>query len=58
MLEYTFHNTSSKRVDFEFSYHLSHLAATNYNPWRAEETRNEVIPGRGVLLSNTEPRAY
>ena len=53
ILEYTLKNTSSAPVDCEFSYHLGHLAegATTHS----EGTRNEVIPGRGVFFSNTEP---
>ena len=46
MLEYTFTNSGKSRVDFEFSYHLSHLAGGS--------SRNEVIPG-GVNLYNVEP---
>ena len=56
ILEYTFRNTSKERVDFEFSYHLSHLADTNDNQWAGDEnTRNQVIPGKGIHFYNTEP---
>jgi len=53
ILEYTLCNTSSEPAEFEFSYHLAHLAegATT----KAEGTRNEIIPGRGIYFSNTEP---
>jgi uncharacterized protein (DUF608 family) len=54
ILEYTFHNTSAQRTEYEFSYHLSHLA-----PGCGEDEshgRNTVIPDRGVLLYNVEPR--
>jgi uncharacterized protein (DUF608 family) len=53
ILEYTFHNTSAQRTEYEFSYHLSHLA-----PGCGEDEshgRNTVIPDRGVLLYNVEP---
>ena len=52
ILEYTLHNSSPQRVEYEFSYHLSHLA-----PGCAEEqsaSRNTVIPERGVFLHNVE----
>ncbi|CAN5800185.1 non-lysosomal glucosylceramidase [soil metagenome] len=52
ILEYTFRNTSSRRVEFAFSYHLSHLAQGKSTGW--EGTRNQVIPGKGVYFSNTE----
>ncbi|HEX8234800.1 MAG TPA: GH116 family glycosyl hydrolase [Abditibacteriaceae bacterium] len=56
VLEYTFTNCSTERVEFEFSYHLSHLAVPR-GKW--ENTRNSVIPprdnvqGGGVFLFNT-----
>ena len=54
ILEYRLTNTSSAPVDFDFSYHLSHLAPGDpAKQWSS--TRNEVIPGAGVYLSNTEP---
>jgi uncharacterized protein (DUF608 family) len=52
ILEYTLHNSSPQAVEYEFSYHLSHLA-----PGCSEEesaSRNTVIPERGVLLHNEE----
>jgi uncharacterized protein (DUF608 family) len=52
ILEYTLHNTLRRTVDYEFSYHLSHLA-----PGCADEesaSRNTVVPGRGVFLHNLE----
>jgi uncharacterized protein (DUF608 family) len=52
ILEYTLHNSSAKTVEYELSYHLSHLA-----PGCGEDlsaSRNTVIPGRGVLLHNIE----
>ena len=53
ILEYALHNTSRKPVECEFSYHLSHLAAGETASMKG--TRNEIIPGRGVCFSNTEP---
>jgi uncharacterized protein (DUF608 family) len=52
ILEYTFHNTSSKPVDYEFSYHLSHLAP-GCRPDQAASA-NAVIQGKGALLFNHE----
>jgi uncharacterized protein (DUF608 family) len=52
ILEYTLHNTSAHAVEYEFSYHLSHLAPG----CGGEESNsvNTVIPGRGVFLHNLE----
>jgi uncharacterized protein (DUF608 family) len=53
ILEYTLQNTSAERVEYEFSYHLSHLA-----PGCGDDEshgRNVVIPNRGIFLANTEP---
>jgi uncharacterized protein (DUF608 family) len=52
ILEYALHNTSPHRVEYEFSYHLSHLAPG----CSGEESNslNTVIPGRGVFLHNLE----
>jgi uncharacterized protein (DUF608 family) len=56
ILEYTFHNTSRESVEFEFSYHLSHLAP-GCGPDESH-SRNTAIPGKGVFLHNTEePKA-
>jgi uncharacterized protein (DUF608 family) len=52
ILEYTLHNTSSRTVDYEFSYHLSHLAPGCSGDESA--SRNTVIPDRGVFLDNAE----
>ena len=52
ILEYTLHNSSPRTVEYEFSYHLSHLA-----PGCGDEqstSRNTVIPERGVFLHNME----
>ena len=48
ILEYTLRNPTRRRVDYEFSYHLSHLAAAGSGC----ETRSAVIPGAGVFLYN------
>ena len=52
ILEYTLHNNSAQTVEYEFSYHLAHLASG----CNGEEagSRNAVLPGRGVFLYNLE----
>ncbi|MGA3264315.1 MAG: GH116 family glycosyl hydrolase [Terracidiphilus sp.] len=52
ILEYTLRNTSHQPVEYEFSYHLSHLAP-GCKPEQAASA-NTVIPGKGVFLHNTE----
>ena len=52
ILEYALRNSSSHAVDYEFSYHLSHLASGCARD--AINSRNTVIPGRGVFLHNIE----
>ncbi len=52
ILEYALHNSSSHPVEYEFSYHLSHLAP-GCAPDQAN-SRNSVISGRGVFLHNVE----
>jgi uncharacterized protein (DUF608 family) len=52
LLEYTLHNTSPRAVEYEFSYHLSHLAPGCKREQAA--TLNTVVPGKGVFLHNTE----
>jgi uncharacterized protein (DUF608 family) len=52
ILEYTLRNTSHQAVEYEFSYHLSHLA-----PGCKQEdsgSANTVIPGKGLFLHNDE----
>jgi uncharacterized protein (DUF608 family) len=52
ILEYTLHNNSPRTVEYEFSYHLSHLA-----PGCGEDgsaSRNTVMAERGVFLHNAE----
>ena len=52
ILEYALRNTSSQSVDYEFSYHLSHLAP-GCKPDQSASV-NSVIPGKGAFLSNRE----
>ena len=52
IVEYTLRNTSNKSVACELSYHLSHLAVGKQGE---SGTRNCVMPGKGVLFTNTEP---
>lgn len=52
ILEYTLRNTSSHSVDYEFSYHLSHLAP-GCRPDQAASA-NTVIPNKGAFLFNRE----
>lgn len=52
ILEYSLHNTSQQTVEYEFSYHLSHLA-----PGCAKDdakSRNSLIPDRGIFFHNLE----
>ncbi len=52
ILEYTLCNATARRIEYEFSYHLSHLAP-GCEPDQAS-SKNAVIPGKGVYLSNRE----
>jgi uncharacterized protein (DUF608 family) len=52
ILDYTLRNTSSHPVEYEFSYHLSHLAP-GCKPDQASSV-NAAIPGKGIFLSNSE----
>jgi uncharacterized protein (DUF608 family) len=52
ILEYTFYNASQQPVEFEFSYHLSHLASGCGND--DVKSRNTALPGRGVFFHNLE----
>jgi uncharacterized protein (DUF608 family) len=49
ILEYRLTNSTRRPVDFEFSYHLSHLASQN-----EKASLNAVIPGKGVYFHNQE----
>jgi uncharacterized protein (DUF608 family) len=55
ILEYTLMNNSAGPVEYEFSYHLSHLAP-GCKPDQAASV-NTVIPGKGVFLHNLEEPA-
>src|SRR5215469_12904952 len=50
--EYTLRNTAAHAVDYEFSYHLSHLAPGCKTDQAA--SLNAVIAGRGALMTNSE----
>jgi uncharacterized protein (DUF608 family) len=50
ILEYAFTNNSAEKVDFEFSYHLSHLAVPQ-GKW--EHTRNAVISSRNTWWAHS-----
>jgi uncharacterized protein (DUF608 family) len=52
ILEYTLQNSSPRTAEYEFSYHLSHLAAGCGQ--EQSTSRNTVIPGRGVFLHNLD----
>lgn len=52
ILEYTLHNASERAVEYQFSYHLSHLAP-GCQPDQAS-TANAVIAGKGAFMSNRE----
>ncbi len=53
ILEYTLANRSKDAVEYEFSYHLSHLApGKDINS--SSKSRNSAIPGLGLYLYNEE----
>ncbi|HEV2397801.1 MAG TPA: GH116 family glycosyl hydrolase [Candidatus Sulfotelmatobacter sp.] len=52
ILEYTLHNTATHAVEYEFSYHLSHLAPGCGSD--DSHGRNATVPGKGVYFYNTE----
>jgi uncharacterized protein (DUF608 family) len=52
ILEYTLRNASHQPVDYEFSYHLSHLAPGCKQDQSG--SANTVIPGKGAFLHNDE----
>ncbi len=55
ILEYELANTSGHPVEYEFSYHLSHLAGDNQNE---KTTRNRIIPNAGIYMYNqAQPNA-
>jgi uncharacterized protein (DUF608 family) len=53
ILEYTLKNRTSETVDFQFSFHLSHLAQGSKSPG-PDNSRNAVISGAGIYLYNLE----
>src|SRR4029079_4138457 len=53
VLEYTLKNRTSKTVNFQFSFHLSHLAQGTKSP-EPDRSRNAVMPAAGVFLCNLE----
>lgn len=53
ILEYQLENISRNRIEYEFSYHLSHLAS-GADPNEASASRSTIIPGRGVFFYNAE----
>jgi uncharacterized protein (DUF608 family) len=52
ILEYTLRNASRRPIEFEFSYHLAHLAPGCKRDQAS--SANTVIPGKGVFLHNHE----
>ena len=52
LLEYTLRNSSSEPVEYEFSYHLSHLAP-GCKPQQSSSA-NTAMPGRGIFFHNSE----
>jgi uncharacterized protein (DUF608 family) len=56
ILEYTVKNQTSETVNFQFSFHLSHLAQGAKAPG-PDVSRNAVIPEAGVHLYNLEEPA-
>ncbi len=53
ILEYELHNPGPEAVEYSFCYHLGHQAV---GKTRWAGTRNKVIHGRGVLMSNKDPQ--
>lgn len=53
ILEYRLENISTQMVEYQFSYHLSHLAA-GADPRTGRNSRNQVIPGTGIFFYNQE----
>jgi uncharacterized protein (DUF608 family) len=53
ILEYTLTNRSKETVDYEFSYHISHLAPGK-DELSASASRNALIPGMGIYFYNID----
>jgi len=54
ILSYSLANAGDEPVEFEFSFHATHLARGDSGD---RGTRNEAIPGRGVFFSNVDDPA-
>ena len=54
ILEYRLENSSKTRVEYQFSYHISHLAP-GADLRSTRNSRNQVIPGMGIFFYNEEP---
>jgi uncharacterized protein (DUF608 family) len=54
ILEYTLTNSSSRVVDYQFSYHLSHLAPGR-GEWDKSRNLTTVMPPNGIFFWNEEP---
>jgi uncharacterized protein (DUF608 family) len=54
ILEYTLQNTSQQVVDFQFSYHLSHLAP-GAKTVDSPGSGNSIMTGKGIYFWNEEP---
>jgi len=55
ILEYTFRNSTRRRVDFEFSYHVSHLAVGATTGEKGTRNAPLSVPGAcGAFFYNTE----
>ena len=52
ILEYKLGNKAGAPIDYQFTFHLSHLAS-GCKPEQASSL-NQVVPGKGVYLSNSE----
>src|SRR5215470_2794394 len=52
ILEYRLHNSSQQAVEYEFSYHVSHLAPGCTSD--DAKSRNTILPGLGVFFHNLE----
>jgi uncharacterized protein (DUF608 family) len=52
VMEYHLHNPTASPIEFDFSYHVLHLAVGRDGN---KSTRNEPIGGFGVQFSNTDP---
>ncbi len=56
VLEYRLQNVTAEPVEYEFSFHLSHLAP-GMDPKQAPNSRNEALPGKGIFFYNREDPA-